>query len=628
MYRTCLLFLIALLTSSTGRHAHAVAQTGGLFLSSTCASCLAELEAKPKEIQFGLHADAQGDIWFVSTDAAFFERLIGKAVDGIAVDVVPRSLYRCGYDIPPPDPYAKGKVLPIVRRKQLLAEARTDLNGHVFSPAGKLPKGSVPGEFELNLLLYKGNDLCHYTSFHDLQAARWDLLNMGLYMDTIVLDDRSREERRAHLRGPLPARKLHFTIPFQRNSAEVRPSDLAPMLDSLRAAGQRITHVEVSAFSSVEGPEARNIELQEARARAIADVLTPLQQGATSTTHGQENWVEFLRDVHYSEYAALAVADRAAIKKALTDRRTLAALEPLLAFHRKALVTLDLRPVSDLDTLAAEVLVQRFEQAVTDQNLLRARAVQQQVMARITDNALPSSFLDRLEVPAQREWATLLNSRHAFKHFNRPEDAYATYLALQELDRLLPDDPHIRYNLCAVKFRLWLLDPQTVVAADFKKEIADLYRLRIPDPLVERMLLNHALVMAELHMIKKEWARKDDRLDYVSRNYRRQDLSMPDRISLAQYFASFGNLNEARQVLEPYVSDPSVAADAVFYYLNLTIYDRDFTGRADYRRILANAGQRDRRRFCTLFNAYGHGGIMFQLLEDPHLKQAWCDICP
>lgn len=594
-------------------------------LGERCLECHQALERKPKEVQFGLFANEQGEVYLVITDKRFFDVLFTKPGDGVAVDVVPRSLYDCQKETPAPTGYFKGRVLEPVYLPALKRGMQQTPEGTVMMKVGRLPAGTKDRPFELNLVVLKDRYVCYYNSFFNLESYRWDLLDMGLYLDSLTY------------RGPVDSirtpgagrrdKALQFTIPFARNKAEYSPKDLAPLRDSLRLTDFTIKAIDIHAFSSVEGPEDRNIELQEKRAASIAGSLQSYQQaGIHTTVKASENWVEFLHDVAGTPYRDLADLPKERIKARLQERAVSEALEPILAHHRKALVTLYLEKNDPWAGVPIDQLVNDLEQAIATSNLQRASEIQSNMFARIEDNQAPASLLDRVEIPRRKEFALLLNKRAGFRYFTAPDAAFAVYSELQALDKLMPDEPHIKYNLCAVKFRVWVAGHQAVDPKAFEQEINALHRYKIPAPLVKRMQVNHRIVMAELHMRAGQYAEKDKDLQFVARNYQQLDLTEHDQLSVAQYFASYGNYDEARRVISPALTRIDVSKDLLFYYLNLTITDPEITASAEYRRTMLNAVNSDRQRFCRMFEPFGTG-ITFQLLDNAYLKKTYCETC-
>lgn len=593
-----------------------------------CAECLATLSSRPKEVQFGLLADENKNVWFVLSDPRFYDQLIKRAGDGFAVDVIRRDQYVCGQPPPTKDNLHQGTLLKPVYKAELERNKKVGPNGQLLIKLGTLTAEMAAVPHEMNLLFLKDHYLCYYNWFYNINAYRWDLLNMGMYMDTLTYGQQFDTTRNARVTSILRRKALVFTIPFQKNKSEYSAQDLQPLYDSLRLTDFNIKRISIEAYSSVEGPEERNIELQEKRAQSIVRALQSFQRPSiTTTVKASENWVEFLNDVALTSQAALADLPKAEIKKRLQDKRIADQLEPILAHHRKAVVSLELQRKDVLHSMQEEQIVREFEKAIGDKNLERARELQNTVFERITDNELPTNFLERLQVPVQREFVKLLSSRAAFKYFEDPTDAFATYQALQELERLLPDDGHVKYNLCSVKFRIWLLGTVTVDPAAFKSEIEALRRKGIPAPLVERMLVNHHLITAEINMAKGDYAKKDEDIKFIIRNYGSIPMSDQDRLSLAQYFASFSNYAEALNVVKPHVTGIEADEDLLFYFLNLTIFDPKTTAEADYRRIMLNAINKNKVRFCKMLDPVSEGGITFQLLDNPYLMKTYCETC-
>lgn len=587
------------------------------------------LRSKPKEVQLGLFADEHNDVWFVITDATWLPKLFTRPGDGIAVDVVPRSWYDCDTGPPKQESFHKGTLLKPAYLAEIKANTRITPTGSAAVKVGHLPDHLSKDAFELDLLLLKDRNVCHTNSFFDLAAYRWDLLNMGLYMDTLTYGERFDTTRHKSSAAIIRRKALHFTIPFERGKSTYSAEDVKPLYDSLRLTDFTIKRIAIDAYSSVEGPEERNIELQEKRAQSIVDALQTYQSpDIQRSVKASENWVEFLRDVRLTSHADLALLSPSQVKERLKDKRTAEHLEPILKAHRKAEITIELRRKDEAPGLSGEKILREFEKAIGEKNIARARALQNTVIDRIMEEELPSAFLDRMEIPMQRDFSNLLTSRAAFRYFEDPRDALEAYNAMLDLQRMLPQDAHINYNLCAIKFRAWLQGGGiTVDPEGFRREIEALRGMGIAQPLVLRMLVNHAIIMAETHMLRGEYGKKDERMDYIHRNYRDLPLAEQDYLSLAQYFASFANYDKSLSVLEPRLSGLDADEDLLFYYLNLTIAEPEITAREEHARIRSIALTKNKRRFCDLFLPFGKGGVTFQLLDDPVLFKAYCENC-
>ena len=86
-------------------------------------------------------------------------------------------------------------------------------------------------------------------------------------------------------------------------------------------------------------------------------------------------------------------------------------------------------------------------------------------------------------------------------------------------------------------------------------------------------------------------------------------------------------LKLAVKLLESKVRSVDVDEDLLFYYLNLTLIDKELTQDFNYRIVMLNASSMNKQRFCKLFNSIESGGITFQLLEDDYLRKTYCESC-
>jgi hypothetical protein len=80
-------------------------------------------------------------------------------------------------------------------------------------------------------------------------------------------------------------------------------------------------------------------------------------------------------------------------------------------------------------------------------------------------------------------------------------------------------------------------------------------------------------------------------------------------------------------LLEAKARSIDINEDLLFYYLNLTLINKELTKESDYRTILLNANNMNKERFCKLFNSVENGGVTFQLLEDEYLRKSYCETC-
>jgi hypothetical protein len=593
-----------------------------------CQDCINLIDNKPKEIQFGIQRDESDNLYFVVTRKEWFDLLIKKSGDGIAIDIVTKDSYDCSEERKVKKSTIRGDLQRPLYLKELKQNMLPSENGGVFIKMGTIPEKYRNKEIEFNIVFLKDKYLCFYNNFFDLKTYRWDLLDMGLYFDTLTYKtqlDTSLSDQEKYI---LQHKVLKFEIPFERNKSEYSNEDIRPLYDTLKLTDFNIQKIIIRAYSSIEGNEERNIQLQQERAQSIADALQSFQKPTITTEiTATENWVDFLNDITLSSYSGLATLSKTEIKEKLKDKKLEQDLEPYLKNHRKAVVILELQKKDKFEHIPVTELMGLFSQSISDHNLEQAIEIQNSIFEKVRNHEVPVKYIDKMEIPEKSEYSLLLNKNSIFKYLMNELDVYNTYKELTELQDLVPNDGHIRYNICALKFKVWLLGENAINPVDFKKEINELKKWGIPQNLIKRMLINYEIIMSEYYMMQGDFASKDKSLKYIFSNYQYVPLSDADYLSLAQYFSSYARYDWATKLLDKKVKSIDVDEDLIFYYLNLTLIDEKLTKRTDYRTIMLNALNLNKTRFCEIFNSIGNGGITFQLLNNEYLRKTYCENC-
>jgi len=185
----------------------------------------------------------------------------------------------------------------------------------------------------------------------------------------------------------------------------------------------------------------------------------------------------------------------------------------------------------------------------------------------------------------------------------------------------------VKYNITALKIRLWRYKTIEIDDSALKRQIQSLQNYGIPSILISRMLVNYHIVKAENLMRQRDYKNKDVSVKYIHQNYKDIPLSDYDYLSLAQFFSYYANTDLAVELLENKSRSIDIDEDLLFYYINLSIINKQLTKEADYRTILLNAINMNKTRFCQLFNPIETGGVTFQLLEDNYLRNVYCESC-
>ncbi|MHB0754778.1 hypothetical protein [Polaribacter sp. M15] len=556
------------------------------------------------------------------TDKKWAINLFKKSGDGIAIDVISKSRYKCGTPIG--SSQIRGILLKPVYAKQLVRGLKPTLGNRFKTFVGTVPTDLQDEELEFNILFLNNKVLCRYQRIYNLESYPWDLLDMGAYLDSLVY--KAKKITNNNDKFVTKYKKLKFVIPFEKNKSEYLPKDIKPLYDSLRLTDFNIKKININAYSSIEGSLERNLELQEQRANSIVNSMQSFQKPNIATVIStSENWVEFLNDISKSDFKNLRSLSKQEIKKKVTGQ-VAKDLEVFLKNHRKAVITLDLEKKDKYKDMTTEVLISTFNKLVQQDNVDEALIVQNSLFEKLKDEKNPNK-LRRLNVPKQIKYVPLLNKNSMFKSILNLSYAKISFDELKALEKLSPNNKKIKYNLVVLKFTIWRNKWQNINASDFKKEILNLKKYKIAKPLIDRMLVNFHIVKAEKNMRARKYDAKDESVEFIIDTYENVNLSNYDYLSLAQFLTYYSDLDEATYLLDDKVRTITVDEDLLFYYLNLTITNNYAVTTDDYRTIMLNAINMNKSRFCKLFNSSLEDGVTFQLLENEYLRKTYCENC-
>ena len=345
------------------------------------------------------------------TDKNWAINLFKKSGDGIAIDVVSKSRYDCNKEVDKSQ--IRGTILKPVYAKQLVRGFKPALGKRFKTFVGNVPADLKDEELEFNILFLNNKVLCRYQRIYNLESYPWDLLDMGIYLDSLVY--KSKKITNNEDKFVTKYKKLKFVIPFEKNKSEYLPEDIKPVYDSLRLTDFNIKKINIKAYSSIEGSLERNLELQEQRANSIVKSMQSFQKPDMETEiSSSENWVEFLNDISKSKYKNFAVLSKKEIKQKVVGAVS-NELEGYLKNHRKAVIILDLEKKDKYKDMTTSVLISTFNKLVAEDNVDEALVVQNSLFKKIKEENSPDK-LRQLTVPKQLKYVSILNKNSIIKY--------------------------------------------------------------------------------------------------------------------------------------------------------------------------------------------------------------------
>ncbi|MFN3942846.1 MAG: OmpA family protein [Flavobacterium sp.] len=587
-----------------------------------CKPCLDAFMRKPKETQFSVKRDG-ANLFLEINDKEWLKRLIQHPDDGIAIDVVSKDRYRCNETLE--EKQIKGVLLKPLYGNRVTDALKPHGNNLFRLLVGRLTPDQMQKELEYNILFLSQKRLCRYQVIYNLASYPWDLLDMGMYLDTITYQNQTIQNKGKDY--ILKHKTITFKVPFEKNKSTYSATDIKPLYDSLRLTDYTIQTIQIKGYSSVEGTTERNLELQQQRAKSIADALQSFQKPNIKTeVTSSENWVEFFNDLPKTKYADWKTLSKEQIKAKLVGNIS-KELEPILQMHRKAVVRLELEKIDRYESLTGDQLVAKFNQAIQSDQLAEAKEIQNSIFKKMKAQTVSPNLLEKLQLPKQIKYVGFINNNAAFRAMLDVQESLIVYNQLLELEKLAPKDGKVKYNLAALKIKLWRYKALEVKEADLKTQITDLKKFGISSVLIDRMLLNMHIIKAENQMQSRDYKSKDLSVAFIETTYKKIPLSDFDYLSLAQFFSYYANIVKAVVLLDKKSRQIDIDEDLLFYYLNLTLINKELMEKEDYRTILLNANTINPKRFCRMFDAIDKGGVTFQMLENDFLRGVYCEGC-
>ena len=589
-----------------------------------CKSCVIAMQSIPITVTWDLTVK-DNVVYFEISDGSYINKIFTDASDGIAVDLVTRNQYTCK---------GKSKIARSkLRRGHLLEPAyyldfkakivKDEETGAASFPIVTIPDKFKEKDYELNFVLIKVNTVCYQNTSFERIGNRWELLQMGLHIDTTYTKISTVTTVKTIVKDY--KKQLTFTIPFKKNKWEYSKADIKPLYDSLRLTDYQIRTIHIHAYASVEGTTENNLKLQEKRATTMIKALGEFQnEKIVNTVTTSENWVEFIEDMEKAK-KSIGKLSRSAIKQKLNKEGQSKALERYLKRHRKAVVKMELTKRTKHEEKNSEVVIKQLHQTIIDKDVKAALAYQQEMFSRIAKNEIKASRLNEIEIPGDKAYASLHSNKFAFNYQQNGKirEALTGFEALYVNN---PESLPLLYNICALKLISWYQGERLMKPRKLKVQILKLKKAKFNEELVYRLLLNFHIVRSQYAMEIRDYKMKDRSVNFLKGKYRRAYLDDEDMIRVAKYLAHYGRLDWADMITYPKAKLIQADIEIVFYYLGLTMLYPENSNAKKYRKVILNAITKDKKAFCKLFN-YGTENSSFQALSSDYIKDYYCNEC-
>ncbi|MCX7954439.1 MAG: hypothetical protein N3A01_04525 [Bacteroidales bacterium] len=561
-------------------------------------------------------------IFFKHNNIKLLKSILKTPEDAIAVDIVQKSQYPCkGPNIVDLRNINKGILLKPVNFDYLVN------NNTIIDPKekkikidtqiGTIPEG-IDENYELNLLIIKNNHLCMtITPSYEEEANIEFSKELTLLADTVIIGEEY---------TPIAEKStIEFKVPFEKGKYEYKIHDIKPILDKLNEPDYTINKLQIEAFSSLEGGEDINKELQQKRAESIVQALKEIQK---SKFHikiiTSENIEDFKRDIKNTQWAFLADKPIEEIKKYIQENKLQEKLEPILKNHRYARVTMDITYKLD-ETTEEKYVISRFNKNVKEENYSTALRIQKYIFKKIVKGVFSENAVYNQEIPEKPETAGLLMNKLWLEKYIKKEDINEKICKkIEQLYKLKPSNEYIKYNYCYCRMMFENLTNEQNISS-LQKDVSSLYNTSLRSKTVD--LLNLELqfkIIAALDTTNFMSPLILASLDTIKSILKLTKPTWQNSLKLAQIFISQKDFETAARLLEPWLTTPNVFDELIFTYLAICTHITYKFSSPKFVYAIKRAIAMDKERLCYL---YKRKKISFQSFENPQVKEIICNEC-
>jgi hypothetical protein len=318
-----------------------------------CKKCMDSLNSAPEDVKIILEVEGNKVIFGIN-DIRWYKKLFVSSKIGVAVDIIPSNIYSCQNESKQNHPVIKGTMTKPVYRNEFERRNFSMDNSMIYSVIAEIPEEMLSMDYEINWLLVYKKNICSYGFSPNFQGSKFDLLEMEYYADSLHAANVDLKSDSLTSHEITLKKSMFFTVPFEKGKYTYKPEDVEYIIDSLRLTDYEIKEVFIQGFSSVDGSVEKNVQLQENRAKSIADALQSFQKYKFKTqVTSSENWLQFKKDITNSPYSYLLALTKEEIKEKLESKELIDELESILQKERKATLRINLIKKTNYDSLSS-----------------------------------------------------------------------------------------------------------------------------------------------------------------------------------------------------------------------------------------------------------------------------------
>ncbi len=563
-------------------------------------------------------------IFFVHPNMKALKRVLGKDNDGIAIDIVQHSQMPCNevndfnYDL-----YNRGYMPKWMSFKKIVKknEIKDKKDKSVRVLLGTVP-ATIDGPYDVNMIIIKDKTVCRTIVKTNLRSP-----SISYEAKTSMIPDLSGIQTTINYIPQPEKTVLEFKVPFERNKSVYEATDIKPFIDALKESRFSIDSINIIAYTSLEGSDKSNQELQRKRSESIVSAMNTLQNTSNIpySIRTDDGWNLFVKDVASTSYKDLAKKSKEEAKAALSNTKTQKDLEPILASHRYAHIRIN-ATYDVSEQYEQEFTTNKFNRTLASGDLPLAFAIQKYMIKQVEEKKYKKDFVNELEIPNTAQMLPFLTNKYYM-------------LSLFE-DELSPDNIEKVINLAKLDSKNTIADFNALVCSvedieitnssqisNWQGKIDRIYNTPIGKSFPKKVdAVNIALQYKILDYINNS-DNPDEKL-LITTYDKIKAIALPtiadwqQAYEIASTFIEYGDVEFARKTMDPYINDPAVSEDFIFTYLNLYSLDENNYMSKKFEIACKLASQKNISRFCIEMKTYS-----YLVRENLEVKNIICNDC-
>jgi hypothetical protein len=567
-----------------------------------------------------VHGDS---VYLYYQDEKIPKEMLQGPRDGIALDLVFKNQFSC--ELPNnlhPSTVFDGYMLQPKYRDEIF---KNDLykNEEMLTNLGGIPPNAPRNAgMQINTIMIQNGMMCRYS--YPVIVERDILKDLPIYPQWCKAEG-------TITKGVTDLDRV-FQIPFEKNATKQDTFYFKKLKELLEVFDGAVTSVEINAYSSVEGTEVNNLQLQKDRADFIEKfVRKNMKQEIAIKKNALENWPKMYEQIRASDLTStFPDSTKDGLRKSVNKQMYDPLVSNWLDEQRVASIKIHLHKEYDDKTEARFMPLVLYDKMYT-QDSTQAIIAYSRIIDAYQRGDLSKHYLSAIEVPMERKFVPVVSNYLAsiivqsdIFDYSSYSESYMMYVATAE--RKFSDFKPLKFNMAVYRTHLY-----------FHGQLNDVKEFRnlgmttdslCADTLLDKKLryqleFNYNLSGSVFYLQHRLYKDMYKCFDKVKALLPVANLKAQETYDVGRYFNYFSRYHETIKLLDTYLEKFPNDEDLIFLYVstgahyNLKLdYKVDF-----YYQQIQKLSAKNRPRLCKWFNEN------YQLLREPDFKKKICTYC-